>query len=387
MAFDVTGVLAKAAQVTQEVKESNYQNNYKLIYPQEGTIKVRLLFNNASGAVLRRISRHKINGKQIPCLREYDNHECPVCKVLNDIENAKGMDLWQLKRSTRGIAYAEYVESNYFWNKAEDEPKPGEVVILMFPWTVYSELNQLISSAGENIYSLIASNEGGLFTIERRVENSQVKYRAAIDPFVHNHKTRATEEEYEKLIMELPSLNSQFMPAELTDKEVKSASLAAEELTRTYLVNTAQATSGSSLEQQANYSPVQNAQPQVVQQVAQPQQVVQQPQVVQNVAQPQVPQGNYYKDPVTGTEYVMSAAGNWIPKSSEVQQVASNVVPQQTTAQQPVVQPVVQAVAQPSTNITNNAPQCYGSHGSADIDPNACLLCPVEVQCMDTHNS
>lgn len=381
MAFDVTGVLAKAAQVTQEVKESNYQNNYKLIYPQEGTIKVRLLFNNASGAVLRRISRHKINGKQIPCLREYDNHECPVCKVLNDIENAKGMDLWQLKRSTRGIAYAEYVESNYFWNKAEDEPKPGEVVILMFPWTVYSELNQLISSAGENIYSLIASNEGGLFTIERRVENSQVKYRAAIDPFVHNHKTRATEEEYEKLIMELPSLNSQFMPAELTDKEVKSASLAAEELTRTYLVNTAQATSGSSLEQQANYSPVQNAQPQVVQQVAQPQ-------VVQNVAQPQVPQGNYYKDPVTGTEYLMSAAGNWIPKSSEVQQVAQpTVVHQQPAAQLQVVQPVVQAVAQPSTNIPNNAPQCYGSHGSADIDPNACLLCPVEVQCMDTHNS
>lgn len=353
MAFDVTGVLANAAKVTQEVQESNnYGNKYKLIYPQEGTLKVRLLFNNASGTVLRKIRRHKINNQQIPCLREYDNHECPICKILSDIKNAKGQDLWQLASSTRGIAYAEYVESNYRWNKPEYEPQTGEVVMLMFPWSVYSELNQLISSAGENIYGLIASNEGGLFVIERYKENNFTKYRTSIDPFVHNHKTRATEQEYEELILSLPSLNEQFMPVELDEKDLNKAKTAAEELSRTYLVS----------------SPVGNGQPTQV--------TAGQPLV--NQVQPSVPQvSQTYTDPHTSVVYVLDQNNQWVAQTTP-QPVQPPVAPPVT----PVTTQVT-SQAQPTNTRPAGAPECYGNHNNPNQDPNRCLICPAEVECME----
>lgn len=365
MAFDVTGVLANAAKVTQEVKESgNYGNKHKLIYPQNGTMKVRLLFNNASGAVLRKIRRHRINNQQIPCLKEYNNHECPICKILSDIKNAKGNDLWQLSANTRGIAYAEYVESNYHWDKPENEPKPGEVVLLMFPWSVYSELNQLISSAGENIYSLIASNEGGLFVIDRYVENGFTKYRTSIDPFVHNHKTRATEQEYEQLILDLPNLNDQFMPVELTDKEVEGARAAAEELSRTYLVNTTPvSTPGQPLASQVQGG-------------------ISNPTVPQS--QPALP--HVYTDPNTGTTYVLDYNNQWVPQINPVQNtIAPNNV---QVPPSPVANkvPTNSTTANTISNKPVGAPDCYGNHGSPNQDPNVCLTCPSEVDCMEVNN-
>lgn len=362
MAFDVTGVLANAAKVTQEVQESNnYGNKYKLIYPQEGTLKVRLLFNNASGTVLRKIRRHKINNQQIPCMREYDNHECPICKILSDIKNAKGQDLWQLASSTRGIAYAEYVESNYRWDKPEHEPQTGEIVMLMFPWSVYSELNQLISSAGENIYGLIASNEGGLFVIERYKENNFTKYRTSIDPFVHNHKTRATEQEYEELILNLPNLNEQFMPIELDEKDLNKAKTAAEELSRTYLVASPQGVQ----------APTQPAGQPLANQVTPP-------------PVPQVPQT--YTDPNTGVMYVLDQNNQWVPQNVPTAPPTPPVAQPQAVVQPTVVQaqptqPVVQV--QPTSTRPAGAPECYGNHNNPNQDPNRCLICPAEVECME----
>ena len=362
MAFDVTGVLANASKVTQEVQESNnYGNKYKLIYPQEGTLKVRLLFNNASGTVLRKIRRHKINNQQIPCLREYDNHECPICKILSDIKNAKGQDLWQLASSTRGIAYAEYVESNYRWDKPEHEPQTGEVVMLMFPWSVYSELNQLISSAGENIYGLIASNEGGLFVIERYKENNFTKYRTSIDPFVHNHKTRATEQEYEELILNLPNLNEQFMPIELDEKDLNKAKTAAEELSRTYLVASPQGVQ----------APTQPAGQPLANQVAPP-------------PVPQVPQT--YTDPNTGVMYVLDQNNQWVPQNVPTASPTTVAQPQAVVKPTPVAQPQpTQPVGQvqPTSTRPAGAPECYGNHNNPNQDPNRCLICPAEVECME----
>lgn len=360
-AFDLSSVLAQAAQVTKE-QEENDNSGMKLIYPQAGVMKVRLLFNNASQTVMRKFERHTVNGTKVPCLTQY-GQECPVCKTLDNIQNVKGVDLWKYKRTTRGIAYAEYIESDYKWDKPTDAPAKGEIIILMFPWTLYTDFNRLISSAGQQIYSLIASNVGGVFKISRWTEKGQTKYRAEIDPFDNQHQTRATEEEYNKLIMELPSLNEKFVPMELNENTVKSANALADQLNTEYLT------------------------PQVVQpnvgQAGQPLGGFV-PQSAPTPMAPPTPQ--IYTDPVTGATYQM-INGQWvltnpapIPTTPSVQPMPSQQVT--PASQMPPVTTVPTQAPQMTPPVQNpNNPPCYGKYGSAEVNSNNCLMCPHEMTC------
>lgn len=357
--IDLGNVLAQAAQVTQEQQDRDNSSNMKLIYPQNGELKVRLLYNQPAGVVMRKFERHKINGQQITCLTNY-GQECPVCKMLDNIQNAKGTDLWQLKRTTRGIAYAEFIEANYKWDNPNDAPSKGEIVLLMFPWTVYTDLNRLINSAGQNIYNLIASNVGGVFKISRWVEKSQTKYRAEIDPFDQNHQTCATEEEYQKLITELPSLNEKFVPIEITDAIIKSAQNTANELNAEYLSPNVQqpnmGAAGTNLGGLAGGTP----------------------------AQATPPSANVYTDPNTGITYDL-ISNQWIPRPSAPATPppppAAPPVPGATSGPSMPSMPQGNPQMQASTQANAGNPPCFGKHGTAEVNPNQCLMCPSEATC------
>lgn len=370
--FNLENVLAQAAQVAQQ-QEENSGGGMKLIYPQMGTLKVRLLYNNAAGVVMRKFERHTINKQKVTCLQNY-GMDCPVCKMIDNIQNATGADLWQLKRTTRGIAYAEYIDSDYKWDDPKDAPAKGEIVILMFPWTIYTDLNRLISSAGQNIYSLIASNVGGVFKISRWSENKQVKYRAEIDPFDQQHQTRASEEEYQKLLMELPSLNDKFVPVEPNDNVIKAAQSMADELNKEYLApqvhHPSMGQSGMNLSNMA--AGVMGAQ------VA-PQQAPQNPQV--------------YTDPNTGITYDF-INGQWVARPTAPQtppQFSQPMTNPQVGGYQPMPNgpgsfqpnqaPAQAPTAAPQNNPAPGSPACFGKHGSNEVNPNSCLLCPSEGQC------
>lgn len=367
LGIDLGNVLAQAAQVTQEQQEKDSSSNMKLVYPQNGELKVRLLYNQPAGVVMRKFERHKINGNQITCLSNY-GRECPVCKILDNIQNVKGTDLWQLKRTTRGIAYAEFIEANYKWDNPQDAPTKGEIVLLMFPWTVYTDLNRLINSAGQNIYDLIASNIGGVFKISRWVEKGQTKYRAEIDPFDRQHQTCPTDEEYQKLIMELPSLNEKFVPIEITDAIIKSAQNTADELNAEYLSpNVYHPNMGQAGSNLGGYAPSAPAAP------------------------PANP--NTYTDPKTGVVYDL-INNQWIPRPAAP---ATPPVPPSTPSgpavppppgmggygsapAAPMTPPAPPSSAAPAGASTGNPP-CFGKHGTAEVNPNQCLMCPSEATC------
>lgn len=378
--FNLENVLAQAAQVTQQ-QEENAGGGMKLIYPQQGTLKVRLLYNNAAGVVMRKFERHTINKQKVTCLQNY-GMDCPVCKMIDSIQNATGADLWQLKRTTRGIAYAEYIDSDYKWDDPKNAPAKGEIVILMFPWTIYTDLNRLISSAGQNIYSLIASNVGGVFKISRWSENKQVKYRAEIDPFDQQHQTRASEEEYQKLIMELPTLNDKFVPVEPNDNIIKAAQSMADELNKEYLSpqvhHPSMGQSGMNLSSMAAG-------------------------VMGGQAAPQMPNQapQTYTDPNTGVTYDF-INGQWVarpaaPAVNQFNQPMSNPqvggfqpmhtgpampqMPQQGFQPNQAPAPASAPQAAPQNNPAPNGPACFGKHGSNEVNPNSCLLCPSEGQC------
>ena len=363
--FNLENVLAQAAQVTQQQEESS-SGGMKLIYPQMGTLKVRLLYNNAAGVVMRKFERHTINKQKVVCLQNY-GMDCPVCKMIDNIQNATGADLWQMKRTTRGIAYAEYIDSDYKWDDPKNAPAKGEIVILMFPWTIYTDLNRLISSAGQNIYSLIASNVGGVFKISRWSENKQTKYRAEIDPFDQQHQTRATEEEYQKLLMDLPSLNDKFVPVEPNDNIIKAAQSMADELNKEYLApqvhHPSMGQSGMNLSSMAAG---------VMGQMA--------PQIPQN---PQV-----YTDPNTGITYDF-INNQWVarPTAPTAPQVPNPVVggyqpmPNGPSSFQQNPANTQAPSMPPQTAAAPGSPACFGKHGSSEVNPNSCLLCPSEGQC------
>ena len=92
--FDLSQVLQQANQVSAESGESS-GGREKLIYPQNGKLKVRILFNPKSQVVIRKFERHTVNGTKVPCMSNY-GQDCPICKVLSDIKNAKGTDITML---------------------------------------------------------------------------------------------------------------------------------------------------------------------------------------------------------------------------------------------------------------------------------------------------
>lgn len=372
MSFDLSQVMQQA----QEVKERQDNNegggnNLKLIYPQQGNLKVKLLFNPKSSVVTRLIGRHNVNGTKVPCLTEY-KQDCPVCKTLTSIESAKGIDLWKFKKQSRGLAFAQYIESDYKWNKPEDEPAKGEVVLLMFPWSVYQGINRLIAEAGQMAGQLVASNEGKVVKIERWTEANQVKYSAGIDAWSQPYKSCETDAQFEELLNGLESLNDKVMPIQCTDEILKQVRDISQQLTRDYLSNSVV---GIEPQPQGGYQ-------------VQPNNVGQfdpnaglatgyqanpgfQPQQSQQGFQPTQPQPGFQPQPPAGAQGFQPTQPGFQPQQP---------APQPT--QQPNFQPTQPTTGQGGgANIPVGAPECYGQKSSGTVDPNKCLLCPHELTC------
>ena len=217
MAFDLSSVLESAAKAVEG--NNSRENKYPLFYPGVGTSKLKLLYNPKSNSVMRLINRHEwLDKKKVPCMKNFGkDKECPICKLITDIKNAKGIDLARHKSKVRGIAFAQLVNTSYPLT-GKNAPKEGDIVIFMFPWMVYQQLQQIINDAHdappEHLQQLIATNEGYTFSINHSEDN---KYQVMMNPFVKS-KTCGSEEEFEKLLNDLESLNNIIVPEEITDE-------------------------------------------------------------------------------------------------------------------------------------------------------------------------
>ncbi|AWD93072.1 hypothetical protein HSE3_gp120 [Bacillus phage vB_BceM-HSE3] len=434
MSFDLSKVLQSSAEVAKKQEEGGNQDGnkrMKLLYPQNGEVKFKLLFNPASQSVLRQIRRHKIEGTNSICLQNY-GIECPMCKKVTEINAAKGTDLWQLKANTRGIAFAQFISSNYPPSQDEqNQYKEGEILKLMFPWTVYKDLQVIINSAGANAKSIIAENKGKIIKITRYLENSQTKYRVEVDAF-GEYQSFPTDEEYMKALTDLPSLNEQIVPAQANDNINATAHEVANKLHQKYLfdmqnpqghgqftqfgqnpnppfpgqqgMNQGQGMNHSGAQPPAWTNPNQgqqggfnqpqgqqgfNQQPQFNQpqgqgqqgfnqgnQGFQPNQPVNNPTFQPN-QQPnnQGAQGNPQGMNPWDNQQQQGSQENvaWDPTGGQGQGTQSNQQPAQTS--QPATPPPGNTGATES-----GMPACFGQHGT--VDQNQCLICPHEVECM-----
>lgn len=371
MAFDLSSVLNQAQEVSNQNQGGG--NNPRLIYPGTGTLKVKLLYNPKSNSVSRLVRRHKVGNTNYICLSMY-GQDCPICKTVDAIKNSTGADLWKYNAKARGISYAQYVGSEgYTWDN--DEPQQGELILLMYPWTVYQDINRVLASAGTRAEELIALNEGKIVNIVHWRENSQEKYKCEVDAFAANFKSCATDEEFEKFMNDLPNLNEAVCPPVMDEKTHKASNDAAETLSREHLRGVNNSMSGGFSGNQMGTDP----------------------QIVNIGGQNYVMMNGQYV-PVADTPVTQN---NSVPQS----------VPQQTTPQVPNMQQSVQQNAQMQNTVPNNPtsqqnnspvmnppesqnnvqqsvptngngqsmPECFGKH--KDQDPK-CMACMNEIPCM-----
>lgn len=372
MAFDLSSVIGQANEVTAQQQSGDGKSKLRLIYPGTGTLKVKLLYNPKSNLVARQIRRHKVGNTNYNCLSVY-GIDCPICKTVDSIKNATGNDMWQFNYKTRGISYAQYVGSdNYQWNTQNPEPQVGELILLMYPWTIYQDINRVISTAGIHANELIATNSGRVFNIIRWRENSQEKYKGEIDAFSTymtfpcnindpNDIARA-DAEFEKYLNELPDLNEAVMPSAPNQDSYKYANEASEALSRDYLRGTGY----------NGMSPTMNQQMQ--------QNIGGTPNIIDD--------GRGNKFILVNGQYVPIQNNPAPPMQTPPQQYSpspsvAQSIPQNTPQMNPPVQMnTPQSNPTPSVPMSGDnerMPDCFGNH--EDSSPK-CLSCLYEIQCI-----
>lgn len=361
--FDLSQVMNQAVQI-KEKSNNNNNEGPRLVYPGQGVLKVKLLFNPGSGLVSRRVVRHNVAGTKVPCLGEL-GHTCPICQTMTAIQNSKGLDLWQMKASTRGISYAQYVGSEgYDWGQS-GAPQVGELILLMYPWTIYAEINRIIADAGQQAEVIVAKNTGKILKISRWVEGNQTKYKAELDALGGDYQSFPTDDEFNKFLMNTPNLNdNKMMPTAVSDTLLAQAKDISEQLHAQYLGQVV--LNPGAPQQQAPQQPVYT--PNYQQQQSAPQytptyqpggpvQQQQAPAQPQQQDQQQYQQHSQYSAPQGFNSFAPTAP---VGSSGGASPVNS---PQQGGGQQAPA----------------NAPACFGQ--SATNDPNMCAICPFEFQC------
>lgn len=359
MSFDLSNVLNQANQVNSSSSSSSNEGGLRVIYPGVGTLKVRLLYNPKSNLVTRQFRRHKIGDKNYTCLQTY-GQDCPMCKAVDNIKNKTGVDNWKNRSFIRGISYAQYVGSqNYSWDTNNKEPQVGELVILMYPWTIYQDINRLIATAGPKADTMISLNEGVVLAISRWMEGSQVKYRCEVDAFSPAFKSKSSDEEFDKFLNELPDLNEAIVPSTITQEIIKSAQDAGQMLSRDIMTSNQTSTmpTGSNNALGGNVSN----------------------QIVADS------NGNQFVM-INGQYYPLAQQPSTMPNIPSAQpplvQVPSEQFPPFNIkgTNQPQVAPTAAAT---ESQAPANTPECFTHYGSIE-DPRKCMLCPFEWKCKES---
>lgn len=334
MAFDYQNAIAQAVASAKGSSSENTQNyTYPLVYPSAGsTLVVRILFNPKSGQIVRLVNRHE----KTACLKTY-GVECPICKVMEDVKNMTGQDPFGRTKASRsrGIALAEFVSSTTEVKKGNQNVQPGEIVLLMFPWSVYSAINEMIQAIAQTPTGMdMAFGHANTGMFVQITVTSDFKYTCVQIPYMVSPIQR-TDEQFLDMLEKCESLNEMVLPSTINEEVSKSVQEYADSIYRQYMSPSI-----------PNQGVPAGTQPQTVNVYSQNPQVQPSP-TFQNVVTPAVVQTS--------------------------PTVAPYVQPAQYVPQNQAVPPFV-------PNTSNGMPACFGNH--KDGDP-TCICCPVEMQCIE----
>lgn len=331
--FQKAILAANAAVEGASSRESSSSYKYPLVYPQPGqTLVVRPLFNPKSGQIVRLISRHE----KVACYRTYGT-DCPICNVQQQVKDVTGQDPFgRNKRSkSRGVCFAQYISSTSPIEKGNNQTiAPGEIVLLMFPWSVYTQINTIIQAIGQTPTGMdqafCHASQG--FFIQISVTND-FKYTTTNVPYM-TFSTNQTDDQFMEMLENLDDLYEQVLPSTITEEVDKQVREYSDAIYRQYIAPSVPNQAPYVSPGPVSYSP--------------------------NPAQPAV---KFSDSPVPLT---IDTPNNF-PTAS----VAINT---------PVTYPSYNASeVGPTVSATSSRPACFGKH--MDNNPQ-CICCPDEVLCI-----
>lgn len=368
--LDLASLLKKSNVAIGQSRENNgtnftripsEMNGYKLFYPMQGSnVSLRILYNKKSNSILRDIRRHEYtlqSGFKVkaPCLKAYDM-DCPVCNTVQNILDVKGKEILNgaHKFTKRFISFA-YINSVKSKPKDQDI-KSGDIVLFMFPTTIAEEIKGILEScedSEENFRKFFYSNNSLSFNISVDNQVSTSMYKFMPDALLGQTKLCESDEEYDKLLDNLPDLGDMLVPSTFKDDFLTLANEVSDSLSKEYL-------SGSVEETTLNNIDGENRAAEAIKTAQQINEAIAQTQPVQQVMQPQT---------------TVNVAQNPIIQPAQPQQV---VEPVQTVVSTPAQPASMAQPTQPVQPTEQGAPACFGNYNELEAK---CLICANSVEC------
>lgn len=357
MAYDFQAAVNAAKAVVEKTENSNSSNyTYPLVYPQAGqSITVRLLFNPASGQIVRLVNRHE----KVACYRTY-GIDCPICKVMQQVKDMTGQDPFGRTKASRsrGIAFAQYVSSTNPIDKGNNKGnlQPGELILFMFPWSVYTQINQTIQAIAQTPTGMdqaFSHAQTGLF-LQINV-TSDFKYTVTQNPYL-TLPVQQSDDDFMKMLDSMESLSEMVLPSTITEDVDKQVREYSEAIYRQYVAPRV-----------PNQAPVQSA-PVNYSQGGVPTA----PAGGYIPTNPSAPAGPQFSQPQYSAPQVPNAAPQ-APQFDPTQNYASPPPPVASYTPAPPTN------AAPAQGTGAPRPACFGNHKPGDPQ---CICCPCEVLCM-----
>lgn len=352
MAYDFSAAIAAAQQAIEQGNNSTPTYKYPLVYPQKGSsITIRPLYNPASGQILRLVYRHE----KTACYLTY-NQDCPICKLHQDVKNLTGQDIFN--RKARGICFAQYISSTNPISKGNNKGnlQSGEIILFMFPRTVYNSMNEQIQVISQNPTGMdqaFSHPEQGLYlqiSVDANFQYTTTTVPYSSYPLKNPDGTNMNDDQFMAFLDNIDNLYEQVLPKDITEETMKQVQEYCDELYKQYIqpstptMGVPQGTAPQSFANVAQQAPV----------------PPQAPSQTNNA----IPQGT-----VPGAPVMNNTAPSNVPPAPPAPPVGPTA-----TNQAPAVQ---SATTAPSNT---NRPQCFGCYNGTN--PN-CICCPEDLVCKE----
>lgn len=256
--YDFSKVAQEAAHMANIDSNSggSKEFKYKLVYPGQGRLKFRLLFNPKSGLIGRLITRHNVSGKKVLCASTYSHRDnCPICKVLKDIENMGISYPRELNPTTRGIFFAQFISADY--EVAGGTLNRGDIFILMTPYIIYKSIMKWVSDFSNDsatMAKVFGAHECYAMVIEKGAEATDWAFRPDPNLTINSAKD---DDAFAEMLDSIDSLYEVCgFHQEITPEEVSLMQTTADGLIDSYISGSlAQKSGGSSYTPEVKASP------------------------------------------------------------------------------------------------------------------------------------
>lgn len=249
MAFDFSKIIAEETKKQEQAtSNSGASTGFKTVYPfSNGRLEFKFIGNEPSGLLYRELYFHEYysDGKKnkVPCLHNMYGTDCPICNAVNNIQDTfEDRDIFgKYGFKKQGIMFAKLLNvtpDNYFGD-TKNPPKPGDIVIFMFPKSVINELRNLIIEFGDECDTIFTNNETRNVTL--KVE-TQANGFPGYTFYVKNNTTTLCVDEngnpdqaaFNEFMAKMPNLKEIKFPSTPTEDHMKIHRTIVEEINRKY---------------------------------------------------------------------------------------------------------------------------------------------------------